>query len=544
MRLTRLEVQRLPGIEQPFTLTAQPGMNVITGPNGVGKSSVTRAVFRLLWPEPSGALPFEVAATFVEENRTWVARSDHAGQVTWTVNDQVADPPHLPSAQVAASYRLGLLDLNLPDAGADDQALARQLRRQMDGGFDLAQVMQDLFPASPQLGRQELRVWRQAREKVRDLEHRYQVLASQERGLARLEQEVQQARLARQRAEVYEALLSQASLKNQLVQHRAQLASYPPGQNAVQPTDPRQLKDLMLQQQHTEQERDRLQALVLVQENELEAGAWPSGFDAVKVSEQLDQLIDEASTLDLDLKALERQLAGQKLELGGGSEEKPPLAAIDGQAYTELLEIHENLTLALAGQDAAEDVRRRLDSRGKRLPWWGLIMVTAGLAMGVAGPWAWPREEMAGWVISTLGIALAAFGGILLGRRMGLGEEAIGWDQERERRLEAVTLAQTRQQELGRRLGLDLKRPHLIFNLKLLELKLEAQTKARRLRQECTAASGQRDEVIARAGRLLHPLGGETPTALADLKAAARQLARRRDSHQQKTQALASTSSD
>ncbi len=106
-----------------------------------------------------------------------------------------------------------------------------------------------------------------------------------------------------------------------------------------------------------------------------------------------------------------------------------------------------------------------------------------------------------------------------------------------------MTLFQTRQQELGRRLGLDLKRPHLAFNLKILDLKLEAQTKAQRLRQECTAASGQRNEVIARAGRLMQPLGGEMPTTLADLKAAARQLARRRDTQQQKTQALASTRS-
>ncbi len=459
MRLTRLEVQRLPGIEQPFTLTAQPGMNVITGPNGVGKSSVARAVFRLLWPEPSGALPFEVAATFVEENRTWTARSDHAGQVTWTLNDQVADPPHLPSAQVAASYRLGLLDLNLPDAGTDDQTLARQLRRQMDGGFDLAQVMQDLFPASPQLGRQELRVWRQAREKVRELENRYQILANQERGLANLEHEVQQARLARQRAEIYEALLSQASLKNQLARHKVQLESYPPGQDVVLPTDPPQLKDLMQQQQQTEQERGRLQALVLVQENELEAGAWPAGLDAVKVTEQVDQLIDEATTLDQDLKTLERQLAGQELELAGGSEEQPPLAAIDDQTYTELLDIHENLTLALSAQAAAEDVRRRLASQRKQFPWLALIMVTAGMATGVAGSWFWPREEIVGWVISTLGVALAIFGGIVLGRRMGLREEDIGWDQERGRRQEAVTLFQTRQQELGRRLGLDLDIP-------------------------------------------------------------------------------------
>nr|MEE4267656.1 hypothetical protein [Candidatus Krumholzibacteria bacterium] len=411
------------------------------------------------------------------------------------------------------------------------------------GGFDLAQVMQDLFPASPQLGRQELRVWRQAREKVRDLEHRYQVLASQEKGLAHLEQEVQQAKLARKRAQVYEALLTQANLKNMQAVHLAQLQSYPPGQDVVLPTDTRQLKDLMQEQQKTEQERDRLHAQILVQENERDAGAWPTGFDAVKVIEQLDQLIDDATSLDRDLIALERQLAGHELELAGGSENQAPTAPVDGQTYSDLLDIHDHLNLALSAQAAAEDVRRRLESPGKRLPWWGLIMLIAGATLGLAGPLAWPREEVVGWVISALGMALAIFGGFVLGRKMGLREEAIGWDQERARRQEAVTQVQTRQQELGRRLGLDLNSPHLVFNLKILDLKLEAQAKAQRWRQECTTAAGQRDEVIARAGQILHPLGWDAPTTLADLKTAARQLTQLRDTHQQKALALASTTS-
>ncbi len=52
MEITRITVFRLPGIEHPFEVTPiETGFNVIQGPNGSGKTSLCRAVRRVLWPE-------------------------------------------------------------------------------------------------------------------------------------------------------------------------------------------------------------------------------------------------------------------------------------------------------------------------------------------------------------------------------------------------------------------------------------------------------------------------------------------------------------
>ena len=58
MRLRKLHIHRMPGIETPFAVEAKPGLNLIKGPNGSGKSTICQAVRHLLWPR--------------EESPTWL----------------------------------------------------------------------------------------------------------------------------------------------------------------------------------------------------------------------------------------------------------------------------------------------------------------------------------------------------------------------------------------------------------------------------------------------------------------------------------------
>ena len=52
MKLRRLAIDRLPGIDEPFALEdLGDGFHVIVGPNGIGKSSLCRAIRALLWSE-------------------------------------------------------------------------------------------------------------------------------------------------------------------------------------------------------------------------------------------------------------------------------------------------------------------------------------------------------------------------------------------------------------------------------------------------------------------------------------------------------------
>ena len=64
MRLTRLKIQQLPGIDPGFELDKiDPGVNLVTGPNAIGKSSLIRALRYLVAPASASdplALSLEV----------------------------------------------------------------------------------------------------------------------------------------------------------------------------------------------------------------------------------------------------------------------------------------------------------------------------------------------------------------------------------------------------------------------------------------------------------------------------------------------------
>ncbi|MCY3002495.1 MAG: AAA family ATPase, partial [Planctomycetota bacterium] len=134
MRLVRLEIRRLPGIDVPFTLGEAElgsGLNVIHGPNGVGKSSVVRAVRAVLWPTLVPNEGLEIEAQFHAGDVRWHVRRE-GSFVRWTRNGEASAAPELPSADLARSFLVGIEEL----ARADAADFEGEIRRQMSGGID------------------------------------------------------------------------------------------------------------------------------------------------------------------------------------------------------------------------------------------------------------------------------------------------------------------------------------------------------------------------------------------------------------------------
>lgn len=243
LNLTRLDLERLPGITRPFALMAAPGVNLIIGPNEVGKSSVARAVFHLLWPAGKAATPFSVRGAFTDEVGPLQARRIDNEDVVWTRDGAEASAPELPAGHVARCYRLGLLDLNRPAAGDLDQELAREIRRQMAGGFDLTQV-RDLFPdQSAKLSRQQ-KQWARVHQELQQCQIGQKQLAEQERGLADKEKEYARAAQAAQRLAQLEAAREYRALRARHEELTAQLADLPPDMARVREDDAERLADL------------------------------------------------------------------------------------------------------------------------------------------------------------------------------------------------------------------------------------------------------------------------------------------------------------
>ena len=78
MKLRKLIIDRLPGIDRSFELNQLgDGLNLIVGPNGIGKSRLCAVVRALLWRERSikgGGL--SASAVFEHQNETWRVERD------------------------------------------------------------------------------------------------------------------------------------------------------------------------------------------------------------------------------------------------------------------------------------------------------------------------------------------------------------------------------------------------------------------------------------------------------------------------------------
>ena len=144
MKLKRLRVDRLPGIDQRFEFeTPAAGVHVIFGPNAIGKSSICRAVEALYWDDRGPAERTSVTAEFELDGETWRAEREGA-RLRWRREDGETVQPALPGSLHSRCFFLRLRDLidPSPDGTRD---VATEIRRQMSGGFDLQRVVDEHF---------------------------------------------------------------------------------------------------------------------------------------------------------------------------------------------------------------------------------------------------------------------------------------------------------------------------------------------------------------------------------------------------------------
>jgi DNA repair exonuclease SbcCD ATPase subunit len=138
MKLVSLDIRALPGIEQPFSIDFEAdAVNVVTGPNASGKSSLVRAVRALLYPD--------LHADYCQLEAVW-RHDDHAltvhrqgDRVTWLADDKPVSRPSLPGPDSLGAFLISAEDLNA--MGSTESHISDQLRTQLAGGYDLDAVL-------------------------------------------------------------------------------------------------------------------------------------------------------------------------------------------------------------------------------------------------------------------------------------------------------------------------------------------------------------------------------------------------------------------
>jgi uncharacterized protein YhaN len=156
LRFKKLEIVRLAGIPRGsgFALDGlSADINLIHGPNGVGKSLTGQSLLALIWPAVTTLERPTVTGIWTLAENSWSVDLD-AGHPTWRCDGIACDPPSLPSAESRGHHWLGLREL-LTDDGPDAAAtstFAERIALELLGGFDLDEAAQSLraSPRPPQ----------------------------------------------------------------------------------------------------------------------------------------------------------------------------------------------------------------------------------------------------------------------------------------------------------------------------------------------------------------------------------------------------------
>ena len=198
MRLRRLRINQLPGIAPGFELhDIGPGINLVTGPNAIGKSSLIRAIGYLVAPASRrDPLALSLEADF--ENDALLQASRNGTSLVWQQQGRVIEPPPLPDPESLHCYWLTMENLA---AGDDDRLLVAQLQQALAGGYNLPALREALFRTQPKVGSAEASALHQAEKQHRDVEADYRILREKEQRLPTLQQQIEQARAARTRAD-------------------------------------------------------------------------------------------------------------------------------------------------------------------------------------------------------------------------------------------------------------------------------------------------------------------------------------------------------
>lgn len=240
MKLTRLQIQQLPGLSEGFVFEGlrEAGVNLVTAPNAFGKSSLIRALVYLLSDAKRNDPPISLTADFTDGEASWqVSRT--GSDISWQRSGQPASRPPLPQADELGRYWLSME--NLVAANPHDENLAAELMRDLRGGFDLGEAR---LKIKNQHGRHEERALRDANGKLRGAEQSAKNLSKEQDRLPEIEADLKKARHAEILCEQLETAKRLAETVSQRKSVEAELKMFPERMEALSGIDPKALETL------------------------------------------------------------------------------------------------------------------------------------------------------------------------------------------------------------------------------------------------------------------------------------------------------------
>ena len=294
MHLRRLSIHALPGIEPGFTFEPRDAdLNLVVGPNAIGKSSLARALKYLLGARGSDPAALSLEAEFESGDARWqVGRNGN--QIVWRRNGEVASRPVLPGADRIGLFRLSVEHL-LDSDDANDKELAERLWREVHGNFDLSEPR---IQITRRFALHEASRLTGAGSERRRVESEYLDLQRREAELPELERRIGEAVAAGSRREHLEQALDLADAIDARKAREAALEGFPPDMDRLRGDEIERLEEMESRARALHEELDRRRSDREAAEADLDgtgfAQSSPAPEDIQAVEERLRLLGEQA----------------------------------------------------------------------------------------------------------------------------------------------------------------------------------------------------------------------------------------------------------
>ena len=326
MRLTRLTIHALPGIEPGFTFEPPSDqINFVTGPNAIGKSSLARALKYLLGGVDRQRDPpsLHLEAEFLSGDIRWTVHRT-GGQIAWMRDGESATPPPLPGADQFGLYRLSVESLLADDKS--DQALADALWRTLRGGFDLDGARGHI---GARFGRTEERKLQAERKTFGGVKRKYEALQDEEEKLPSLVSRIEEADQAIVRRKHLETALELDAAIRKRQECGAALDGFPARMDKLHGDELERIDDLDRKVAGLREQRSDAQRRLAAASQDLELtglrDARPDPEDVSQIQASLQRVLENAIKRENAQEAVVRtkaDLSDALTQFEGGAE--PP----------------------------------------------------------------------------------------------------------------------------------------------------------------------------------------------------------------------------
>lgn len=276
LRFDRLAAHRMYG--RNFNLAVDeigPGVNVIAGPNGCGKTTLARVIEVLVWPDSHGWERPIVDGVFQLEGSRWHVNVE-SGRVQFQSSSGANGPPPVPPHEHRDRYHLYLHDLLSATEGSEKD-LAQVILQEAQGGYDVPGAAGALGLGEYKKGRSltETQNLLGAQKRVEEARQKQQDLEEEERSLNELEQQREEAREAAVRRDALTQATALREAEKSAQEAEAELKDFPEDMEPVQGDEADRLSELRQERKKAKENKEEANRKIEDAESRIDENLLP-----------------------------------------------------------------------------------------------------------------------------------------------------------------------------------------------------------------------------------------------------------------------------